>query len=95
MTPERWAGMDDDARFEAVDEAMKRARNGAMVPYCGFNGGGPASNKSKAYVRSLLTRHAGKADAEVMRWYLNELRRDDRVIDMATVASVLMVLKAI
>jgi hypothetical protein len=92
MTPEVWATMDSDARWEFAGDVMDWYRNGEMLPYFGFFGGGPATDKAKSYARALLARHAGKADAEVMRWYLNELRRMGETIDRATVHAVLTVL---
>lgn len=49
--------------------------NGSLVGY-GFNGGGPASDRQKNYLRSLLRKHAGDPTAEAIRDYLNERRQD-------------------
>jgi hypothetical protein len=92
MTPEVWATMDSDARWEYAGDVMDWYRNGEMLPWYGFNDGGAASDKAKAYIRALLKRHAGRDDAEVMRWYLNEVLRTEGRIGRYTATAVLTVL---
>ena len=49
---------------------------GGALGHYGFNGGGPASQRQKEYVRALLRRHAGDPTAEAIRAYLNARRMD-------------------
>lgn len=49
--------------------------NGSLLEY-GFFGGGPASEKQKNYLRSLLRKHAGDPTAEAIRKEMNKLRLD-------------------
>lgn len=94
MTPEQWRSMTDDQRFEYAGDVIERVRkaNGDAAYYFGFDGGGPATDGAKRYIRSLLKRHAGKADAEVMRWFLNDMMRERGHIDRVSAHAVLKVL---
>lgn len=49
--------------------------HGSLLEF-GFNGGGPASDRQKNYLRDLLAKHAGDPTAEAIRDYLNALRND-------------------
>lgn len=67
--------------------------NGSLH-YFGFNGGGPASDKQKNYLRALLRQHAGDPTAEAIRAYMNELRDDqEAVISVSDVAPAIRYLK--
>lgn len=62
--------------------------------YYGFNGGGPASEKQKNYLRSLLRKHAGDPTAEAIRETMNEIRADDEaIITVSDVAPAIEYLK--
>ncbi|MET9480989.1 hypothetical protein [Streptomyces sp. NPDC006638] len=49
--------------------------NGSLQ-YFGFFGGGPASERQKAYLRVLLQQHAGEPTVEAIREFLNALREN-------------------
>ncbi|MFD8226902.1 hypothetical protein ACFV16_22325 [Streptomyces massasporeus] len=49
--------------------------HGSLLDF-GFNGGGPASDRQKNYLRSLLRKHAGDPTAEAIRDLMNALRED-------------------
>jgi hypothetical protein len=49
--------------------------HGSLLHF-GFFGGGPASDKQKNYLRSLLRKHAGDPTAEAIRDFMNALRED-------------------
>jgi hypothetical protein len=62
--------------------------------YFGFNGGGPASDKQKNYLRSLLRKHAGDPTVEAIRAYMNELRdNQEAVISVSDVSPAIRYLK--
>lgn len=69
--------------------------NGGMLPYFGFFGGGPASVKSKNYLRVLLRRHAGRREAELIRWSLNDQREHGDTITRSDVIPAIKILKAL
>jgi hypothetical protein len=69
--------------------------NGALH-YFGFFGGGPASDKQKNYLRSLLRKHAGDPTAEAIRAYMNELRENpEAVISVSDVSPAISYLKSL
>ncbi|KOT51134.1 MULTISPECIES: hypothetical protein [Streptomyces] len=64
--------------------------------YFGFNGGGPASDRQKNYLRTLLLEHAGDPTAEAIRTYMNALREDhESVISVSHVLPAINYLKCL
>lgn len=62
----------------------------------GFNGGGPASDRQKNYLRALLRQHAGDPTAEAIRAYVNELREDpEATISVSDVSPAIRYLKSL
>jgi len=88
------AEMTDSEKGNEISR-MWVASNGGILPYYGFNGGGPASVKSKNYVRALLARHAGRREAELIRWMLNDARENGAVITRCDILPAIKVLKAL
>lgn len=86
--------MTDEEKGDEI-AAMWVASNGGMLPYFGFFGGGPASVKSKNYLRVLLRRHAGRREAEIIRWMLNDQRAQGATIEKADVLPAIKILKAL
>lgn len=75
-----YAESDDDALLTKV-----YMPNGALVGY-GFNGGGPATDRQKFYVRSLLNKHQGDATVEAIRRHLNKVARSGETIKVSDVS---------
>lgn len=77
-------------RFDAALEAQK-------VPhrYYGFNNGGPATDKQKNFLRSLLRKHAGTETAEAIRNYFNCRRMTHDPISFGNVSDAIQALKNI
>lgn len=74
---------------------MWSATNNGSLPYFGFNGGGPASVKSKNYLRALLAKHAGRREAELIRWSLNDVRESGETVTKSDVLPAITILKAL
>lgn len=69
--------------------------HGSLLHF-GFWGGGPASDRQKSYLRSLLRKHAGDPTAEAIRGYLNALREDsEAVISVSDVSPAISYLKSL
>ena len=84
-----WDEKNDEIRGMWADS------NGGELPYFGFNGGGPASDKSKNFVRVLLKRHAGRREAELIRWMLNDQRENGNTIERGDILPAIKILKAL
>lgn len=52
----------------------------------GFNGGGPASDTQKHYVRVLLAKHAGNVTVEAIRRHLNKVARSGETVTVSDVS---------
>lgn len=69
--------------------------HGSLLDF-GFNGGGPASEKQKNYLRSLLRKHTGDPTAEAIRDFLNALREDpEAFISFSDVSPAISYLKSL
>lgn len=88
------ADMTDEEKGDEITRMWVES-NGGMLPYYGFFGGGPASDKAKGYVRSLLRRHAGRREAELIRWMLNDTREAGGTISKCDVLPAIKILKAL
>lgn len=75
-----YAESDDDAILAKV-----YMPNGSLVGY-GFNGGGPASDKQKHFVRVLLSKHAGNETVEAVRRYLNRRAKSGETITVSDIS---------
>lgn len=84
-----------DEELHAEVTALWAGTNGGQLPYFGFFGGGPASVKSKNYLRALLKRHADTREAQVIRRVLNECRESGETISKSDVLPAIKVLKAL
>lgn len=91
---EGWSEGDKDAAQLLFFTKAYRCADGT-ARYWGFNGGGAASNKQKAYVRLLLNQNAGKREAEILRNELNSLRLSGDRIDRQIVTACIEVLKSL
>jgi hypothetical protein len=64
--------------------------------YFGFNGGGPASDRQKNYLRTLLRKHAGDPTTEAIRDLMNALREDPEfVISVSDVSPAISYLRSL
>ena len=88
------ADMTDD---EVQAEGMKMwvESNGGRLPYFGFFGGGPATVKSKNYLRVLLAKNSDRREAQIIRRLLNGLRAEGETISRADVLPAIRILKAL
>lgn len=86
--------MTDDEKNAEISRMWADA-NGGEAAYYGFNGGGAASDKSKNYVRVLLGKNAGRREAELIRWLLNNLRSTGETITKSDVLPAIKVLKSL
>ena len=86
--------MTDDEKNDEI-RGMWADSNGGELPYFGFFGGGPASDKAKKYLRVLLAKHAGRREAELIRWMLNDVRNSGAVISRLDVNPAITILKAL
>ena len=75
-----YAESDDDALLVKV-----YCPNGSLVCF-GFNGGGPASDRQKFYVRSLMAKNAGDATVEAIRRRLNQVARSGETVTVSDVS---------
>jgi hypothetical protein len=77
-------------RFDAALEAQN-------VPhrYYGFNNGGPATERQKNFLRSLLRKHAGTETAEAVRNYFNCRRMTEDPISFGNVSDAIQALKSL
>jgi hypothetical protein len=91
---EGWTQADKDAAEVLLFTKAYTHQNG-QARYWGFNGGGAASNSQKNYVRSLLRKHAGKKEAEILRNELNRLRMSGDRIDRQLISDCIEVLKGL
>lgn len=94
VTPKPLADMTTEEKDEELSRMWVES-NGGMLPYFGFFGGGPASDEAKNYLRVLLKRHAGKREAELIRWSLNDTREAGGVITRSDVLPAIKILKAL
>lgn len=60
-----------------------------------FNGGGPASAKSKNYLRHLLAQHEEAEEAQLIRAYFNWLREAGESIQRQDVDAAITLLKSL
>jgi hypothetical protein len=79
-----------DANMAALDEYT--GPHTRLLPFWQNTG---ASTQSKNVVRSLLADHAGTEPAELIRWYLNELRNMNTMIDQQDVETFIRTLRAL
>ena len=88
------ADMTADEKYDELCRMWLGCNNGTL-PYFGFNGGGPASPEAKRFLRSLLTEHAGRREAELIRGSLNESRANGEAITRTDVLPAIRILKAL
>lgn len=67
---------------------------GSLVDY-GFNGGGPANDRQKHYVRVLLAKHAGNPTVEAIRRYLNGVARLGETVKVSDVSPAISWMKTL
>lgn len=90
----RWTEQDKAAAELLWFTKAYTCQNG-QARYWGFNGGGSASKAQKDYVRSLLQKHAGRREAEILRNELNSLRLSGDRIDRQMISACIEVLKSL
>ncbi|WP_030248279.1 hypothetical protein [Streptomyces sp. NRRL S-455] len=78
-----------DRFSDVLDERGVRAKR------YGPNRGGPATDRQKAYLRSLLAQHAGSETAEAIRNYFNCCRLVRRPISFGDVAEAIEALRSL
>ncbi|MFI5687878.1 hypothetical protein [Streptomyces sp. NPDC051636] len=86
-------GSDVQGVYDRFADALDK--QGIPHRYYGFNNGGPATEKQKNYLRSLLRKHAGTETAEAIRNYLNCRRLIHEPIGFGTVSDSIQALKNI
>lgn len=84
-----YADSDDEALLTKV-----YLPNGSLGHY-GFNGGGPASDKQKHFVRVLLSKHRGNPTVEAIRRHLNKAARSEHGVQVADVSPAISWMKTI
>lgn len=90
----RWTEQDKAAAELLWFTKSYTCQNG-QARYWGFNGGGSASKAQKDYVRSLLQKHAGKREAELIRDDLNRLRLSGDRIERQHISACIEVLQSL
>lgn len=83
------------ATVQGVYDRFSDALDEQGVPhrYYGFNNGGPATEKQKNFLRSLLSKHAGTETAEAIRDYFNCRRMTHDPISFGNVSDAIQALK--
>lgn len=81
----------DQATWDKATALLHPHRKASLY----FNGGGPASTKSKDYLRYLLGQHNGTEEAQLLRAYFNWLREAGESILRQDVDAAIALLKSL
>ncbi|MER7922125.1 hypothetical protein ABTY96_03140 [Streptomyces sp. NPDC096057] len=87
----------DDVEREGRNPLLNKVYmpRGSLLEF-GFNGGGPATDRQKTYLRALLAKHVGDPTVEAIRDYMNALRDDpEMTIKVCDVSPAISYLKSL